>query len=142
MTDFGEAYRQSQGSGASKVGMVIALYETIIADLARAEAAMREEDVERRTREIQHAVTVLGVLQGTLNFEHGGRPAQELDRFYSVMRAQIMDAHSRTSKPLLDSVIGYLTEVCDAWRIVDSSLQGERTARAAQEAVSSAVWIA
>jgi len=134
MIDFGERYRQSQGGGASKVGMVVALYETMIADLARAEAAMRDDNIERRTHEIQHAITVLGVLQGTLNFEKGGRPAQELDRFYSTMRARILEAQLRSSKPILDSVIGYFTEVCEAWREVDlqltkNSLSEESTGR-------------
>jgi len=125
MIDFSEIYRQSQGSSASKVGVVIALYETMIGDLARAVAAMGDNNVERRTREIQHALTVLGVLQGTLNFEKGGRPAQELNRFYCMMRMQIMEAQLRSSKPIADSVIGYLTEVCEAWRVVDLQMRRE-----------------
>jgi len=129
MIDCSEVYRQSQGSGASKIGIVIALYETMIGDLARAAAAMRDNDIERRTVELQHALTVLGVLQGTLNFEKGGQPAKELNRFYCMMRAQIMDAQLRSSKPIIDSVIGYLTEVCEAWRVVDLQTRRENSGR-------------
>ena len=81
MIDFTQTYRKTQANGASKIGLVIALYEAIVADFAAAVAAIREGDIEKRSAELQHALTVLGYLQGTLNHEQGGGPAQELDDF-------------------------------------------------------------
>ncbi len=141
MIDFTQTYRKAQVNGASKVGFVIALYETIVADLAGAVAAISEGNIERRSAEIQHALTVLGYLQGTLNFEQGGAPARKLDRFYSVMRAKIMEGHARASAEILDSVIGHVAEICDAWREVDRELSRETSARA-ESGVSSASWTA
>lgn len=141
MIDFAHTYRKTQANGASKVGFVIALYETIIADLAGAVAAIGEGNIERRSAELQHALTVLGYLQGTLNLEQGGAPARELDRFYSVMRAKIMEAHLRASAPILDSVIGHVTEICDAWRQVDRELGREDSTRA-ESGISCASWTA
>ena len=120
---------------------VVALYETIIADLAVAVAAIREGDIERRSAELQHALTVLGYLQGTLNHKQGGSPAQELDRFYSVMRARLMEGHMKASAPILDSVIGHVTEICDAWRQVDEQMRKEAAAPA-EARVSSESWTA
>jgi len=57
MIDFTQTYRRAQANGASKIGFVVALYETIIADLAGAVAAIREDDIERRSAELQHALT-------------------------------------------------------------------------------------
>jgi flagellar secretion chaperone FliS len=82
MIDFTQTYRKSQANDASKIGLVVSLYEAIIADLAGAAAAIREANIEKRAADLQHALTVLGYLQGTLNREQGGVPAQELDRFY------------------------------------------------------------
>ena len=141
MIDFTQTYRKTQAKGAFKVGFVIALYQTIITDLAAAIAAISEGKIESRSAEIQHALTVLGYLQGTLNRELGGAPARELDRFYSVMRAKIMEAHLRSSAPILDSVIGHVTEICDAWRQVDSELSRKATARE-ESGISSASWTA
>jgi flagellar protein FliS len=141
MIDFTQSYRKTQANGASKVGFVIALYETIIADVAGAIAAIREGNIEKRSGELQHALTVLGYLQGTLNREQGGDPARELERFYSVMRAKIMEGHVRTSVPILDSVIGHMTEICDAWRQVDKELSKEAIART-ESGVCSASWTA
>jgi flagellar protein FliS len=141
MIDFTETYRKSQANGASKIGLVVSLYEAIIADLAGAVAAIRESNIEKRSAEIQHALTVLGYLQGTLNRERGGGPAQELDRFYSVMRAKVMEAHMRASAPILDSVIGHMSDICDAWRQVDDQMRREAAAPAGSN-VSSASWTA
>jgi flagellar biosynthetic protein FliS len=141
MIDFTQTYRKMQVSGASKVGFVVALYETMIADLAAAIAAIREGNIERRSAELQHALTVLGYLQATLDRERGCGPAQHLERFYSVMRARIMEGQLRASAPILDSVIGHMTEVCDAWRQVDDQLSKEAMAQG-ESGLSSANWTA
>jgi flagellar secretion chaperone FliS len=141
MIDFTQTYRKTQANGASKVGFVVALYETMIADLAGAIAAMREGDVERRSAELQHALTVLGYLQGTLDQERGSGPAQQLERFYSVMRARILEGQLRASAPILDSVIGHITEICDAWRQVDEQMRREAAA-ADDSRMSSVSWTA
>jgi flagellar protein FliS len=141
MIDFTQTYRKTQADGASKIGFVVALYEAIIADLAGAVAAIREGNIEKRSAELQHALTVLGYLQGTLNHEQGGGPAQELDRFYSVMRAKVMEGHMRASAPILDSVIAHVSEICDAWRQVDDQMRREATALT-ESNVSSVSWTA
>ncbi len=71
----------------------------------------------------------------------GAGPAQELDRFYSVMRARVMEGHMKASAPILDSVIGHVTEICDAWRQVDDQMRKESATRA-ETSVSSARWTA
>ena len=141
MIDFTQTYRKTQANGASKIGLVIALYEAIVADLAGAVAAIREGNVEKRSAELQHALTVLGYLQGTLNREQGGGPAQELERFYSVMRAKVMEGHMKASAPILDSVIGHMSEICDAWRQVDDQIRKEAVTPS-ESNVSSASWTA
>lgn len=141
MIDFTQSYRKAQANGASKVGLVIALYETIIADLAAAVAALRQGDIEKRSAELQHALTALGYLQGKLNHEQGGGPAQALDNFYCLMRANIMEGHLKASVPILDSVIGHMTQICDAWRQVDQHMNTELVARAESE-ITSANWTA
>ena len=57
------------------------------------------------------------------------------------MRARIMEGQLRASVPILDSVIGHMTEVCDAWRQVDDQLSKEATAQG-KSGISSANWTA
>ena len=61
------------------------LYEQAVQDLQRAMVAMREGDIERRTKELDHALLVIGQLQATLDLVRGGEVARNLDRFYGVV---------------------------------------------------------
>lgn len=118
------SYRQAAGQGASGVRLVILLYEQIIQDLGRAVKAIEQNDIERRTREINHALTVIGHLQGTLDLERGGTVARNLARFYTSVRAGLVAAHARVSRQILQQQITYLLEVREAWTEADRKLTG------------------
>ncbi len=54
------SYRRSAIQGASPIGLVIALYDTLSGDLRRAAAAIRSRDIQKRCTEVNHALLVLG----------------------------------------------------------------------------------
>lgn len=113
-------YRENTVRSASAVGLVIMLYDTAIEDLHRAISAMKAGDVETRTAEIRHALLVFEQLQGSLQMETGGEQAKALDRFYSVLRAKLLEAQLRQSVSILEQEIELLLSVRDAWKQVDS----------------------
>ena len=53
------AYQQSTARGASPVGLVVSLYDTILRDFRRALAALDSNNVELRVFELNHALTVI-----------------------------------------------------------------------------------
>jgi flagellar protein FliS len=113
--------------GASPVRLVICLYEQAIEDLRRALVALEKNDIETRTREINHALTVIGQLQGTLDREHGGEVARNLEAFYNLIRAGLMEAQIKQSPKILQQQISQLTMVYEAWLEVDRITQGAPT---------------
>lgn len=113
------SYREAAGRGASGVRLVILLYEQVIQDLGRAIKAIEENKIERRTREINHALTVIGHLQYTLDMKVGGEVAQNLARFYCTLRAGLIEAHARASRALLQRQIDYLLDMRGAWLEVE-----------------------
>ena len=113
------SYREAAGRGASGVRLVILLYEQVIQDLGRAIKAIEENKIELRTREINHALTVIGHLQYTLDMKVGGKVAQNLARFYCTLRADLIEAHARASRSLLQRQIDYLLEMREAWLEVE-----------------------
>jgi flagellar secretion chaperone FliS len=123
------SYREAAVQGASPVRLVICLYEQAMEDLRRALAAFEKRDIEGRTRAINHALTVIGQLQGTLNMEVGGRVALNLDRFYHVLRAGLIEAQARQSAKLLHEQIAHLALVHEAWLEVErkAAPQAEQT---------------
>jgi flagellar protein FliS len=111
----GLSYRQAAVRGASPVGLVILLYEQIIEDLRRAQAALRDRNVEARTRDINHAMLVLGYLEATLNREQGGTVADNLERFYRQVRAALTQAQATQSSAEIEQQISHLMLVHTAW---------------------------
>lgn len=107
--------------GASPVRLVSLLYEQAIEDLRRALKAHRDGDIEARTRGINHALLVLGQLQGSLNRERGGRAAENLERFYNEVRAGLIEAQRRQSDGAIQQQITDLMRVREAWAEVEQA---------------------
>jgi flagellar secretion chaperone FliS len=110
-----KSYRQAAVPGASPVRLIILLYEQIMEDLSRALTALRTHDIQGRTQAINHAVLIIGHLQGALDPERGGKVAENLERFYETMRAGLVDAHARQSASLLEQRFGDFMRVHEAW---------------------------
>jgi flagellar secretion chaperone FliS len=115
------SYREAAVRGASPVRLVICLYEQAIEDLRRAVAALEKKDIAARTRAINHALMVIGQLQGTLDMERGGDVATNLLRFYTMIRAGLIEAQFRQSVSIVEQKMAQLVTVHGAW------LEAERT---------------
>lgn len=113
------SYRVGAVQGASPVRLVICLYEQAIEDLRRALIALEKKDIAERTSALNHAHMVIGQLQGTLDVQRGGEVAINLQRFYTVIRAGLIDAQSKQSSAMLEQQIALLVEVHDAWLEVE-----------------------
>lgn len=113
--DAGLSYRETAVAGASPVRLVILLYQQAIEDLRRALQAVERRDIESRTREIDHALQVIGHLRATLDQERGGIVAHNLDRFYAQVIRGLMEAQCQQSAAALEQQITNLMLVCDAW---------------------------
>jgi flagellar protein FliS len=147
--DARSSYREADVRGASPVRLVVLLYEQMILDLTRAVQAMERHDIESRTREINHAITVIGFLQGTLNIEQGGQVAANLLRFYHTLRTALMEAQARASKQVLADQIACLLDVREAWLEIEkieveksaaNSPQQSRTSITTVESHAPKVW--
>lgn len=108
------SYRTSSGA-ASGVGLVILLYEQLVRDLRSATTAMDAGDIQARTSELDHALQVVGQLQGRLDMEAGGEVSRTLDRFYANIRATIVQAQFKGSKPVLLRLMDDVLSVREAW---------------------------
>jgi flagellar protein FliS len=109
------SYREAAVRGADPVQLVVFLYEQVVEDVRRALAALLRGDVEARTREINHALKVIGHLQGTLDTERGGGVAGNLEVFYNQVRKGLVEAQFQQSAKLLEEQIAHLMVVREAW---------------------------
>jgi flagellar protein FliS len=118
----GLSYREAAVAGASPLRLVILMYEQAIQDLRRALAAHTAGDIEGRTREINHAVLVIGHLEATLDKDQGGKVAENLARFYGQLRTGLVETQCRQSAESLEEQIDHLMLVHGAWCEVEKAV--------------------
>jgi flagellar protein FliS len=109
------SYRLASARGASPIGQIVSLYDTILRDFVRALAALQAGDVETRVFELNHALLVIAHLQSVLDHERGGEAAKQFDRLYSATRWKIVDANIQAKPKALEELINLYGGVRQAW---------------------------
>ena len=116
------AYQQTSARGATPLGQVVTLYDTILRDFYRAQAAMDAHDIEKRIYELNHAIMVIGELQNVLDFEHGGEAAKRLKSFCEVARTMILEVCVAPSEQGLKRLIEIFLPVRQAWKQISEQM--------------------
>lgn len=109
------SYRETAIRGAGPVRLVVLLYEQMIEDLRQAAKAIEHNQIEVRTNKINHAISVIGYLQSSLNKEAGGKVAIHLENFYDQLRANLAQAQFSVSHRILTQQITDLLTLREAW---------------------------
>src|SRR5258708_39661375 len=109
------SYRQASARGASPVGQVVALYDTLLRDFMRALAALEAGDVETRVLELNHAVLVVAHLQNVLDFERGEAAAKQFHLLYDSTRAMIVQANILATPEPFEELIHLYGGLPQAW---------------------------
>jgi flagellar protein FliS len=110
-----QSYREAAVRGASPVQLVIRLYEQMIEDLRQVAIAVEKNDIQLRTKRINHAILVVGHLQSTLDFDKGGKVAGDLNHFYDVLRQNLVQVQFHPSKRGVAQLITDLLALREAW---------------------------
>jgi flagellar secretion chaperone FliS len=121
------SYRKSAVEGASPIGLVIALYDTLSGNLRRAATAILDNNIEKRCAELNHATLVLGQLEDWIDKVNGGDLAQNLSQFYAHLRAKLFEASIKKSAPILETQIGLILQIRGAWQQRDMRSSQEST---------------
>ena len=121
LSEAGISYRRSAVEGASPIGLIIVLFDTLAGDLRRGAAAIRKNDIETRCKELNHAALVLSRLESWIDLKNGGESAQTLSRFYAYLRAKMMEAAVTKSATLLETQMEMILHVRSSWQLLDAS---------------------
>jgi flagellar secretion chaperone FliS len=112
------AYRKSAVQGASGISLLIALYDTLAGDLRRGAAAQRAGSREDRSKELKHALMVVGCLQNWVDAESGDL-AKRLIAFYAGLRRRIIEAQVKESAQMLDEMMADVLNLRETWQKLD-----------------------
>jgi flagellar protein FliS len=121
------SYQFASACGASPIGHIIALYDTILRDFRRALAALQAKDIEARVFELNHAIVVIGHLQYVLDYERGGEPAKHFADFYTVTRGMILQANIKATPEPIEELIELYSGVRQAWHQAEQQTHAGQT---------------
>jgi flagellar biosynthetic protein FliS len=116
------AYHQGNALGATAVGQIITLCDTILRDIRAALSAIEAGHIEQRVNASNHALVVIGELQGVLDFKRGGEAARTLNSFYNVTRAMISHASVMSSREEFQELIKMYARIRAAWSHVERTV--------------------
>jgi flagellar protein FliS len=109
-----ETYRRMNVETKSPLELVVMLYDGALRFVGDARDAIARKDVPARTEATRRALDIVMELQNTLNMEHGGDIARELDRLYSYIGTRLLDV-TRGEAAAADEVFKLLETLRDGW---------------------------
>lgn len=83
-------YRQIAGEGATYIGLLLVVYDTLAADLRRAGQAADRADIAARCEATNHAILLLGHLESWTDTLDDATLQASLRHFYGYIRTQTM----------------------------------------------------
>ncbi len=104
---------------ASPHTLIKMLFEGAIARLKNAVSCMEGQQIERRSKLISSALSIIGGLQDSLDLERGGSLAENLDGLYDYMQRQLFRATVENDASLITEVAGLLELLNDGWSAMD-----------------------
>ncbi|BCX89077.1 flagellar protein FliS [Methylomarinovum tepidoasis] len=109
---------EGQVADADGHRLVMLLFEGALERINAARAALEAGNLARKGELIGKAVTILGGLRETLDFEAGGELAENLDLLYGYMQRRLLEAHVKNQPELMQEVVGLLRPLAEAWAAI------------------------
>jgi flagellar biosynthetic protein FliS len=109
------SYQRIAVQGASPIGEIIALYDTILRDFGRALAAQAGGRIEERVKQFNHALEAIGYLESVLDHERGAEAAKSFASFYRVTRELIVRVNITPTPGNIQNLINLYGQVRNAW---------------------------
>jgi flagellar protein FliS len=111
-----QQYLQTQVRSRTPLELVVMLYDGALRATAAACDAMSRRDIPARRTALSQAMAILSELQSTLDMERGGDIAEQLDRLYTWMTSQLIEATVKQDPAPIHGVRRTLEVLRDGWQ--------------------------
>jgi flagellar protein FliS len=119
-------YKQTTVSAAKEASpyqLVAMLFQELLGNIAAAKGAIEQKNLSRKGELISKAITIISVLEGSIDFENGGEVSNNLAALYNYSSEQLLQANINNSIELLDEVIQILLPIKAGWDSIPAETQ-------------------
>ena len=110
------AYKRMSVTTATPGQVLVMLYEAAIRYTKRAIEGIERGDIALKGESIGKVHDIVNELSNSLNFELGGKIAEDLERIYAFMVDQLIKANTENKREPLDAVLKNLDTLLQGWR--------------------------
>jgi len=106
---------KSTAEQASPYQLVAMLFQKLLGNIATAKGAIAQSNFEKKGTELSNAIAIIGVLEGSLDFEHGGEVSDNLASLYKFCSEQLLVASTDNDIDKLEEIIQILLPIKAGW---------------------------
>ncbi len=121
-------YKQTTVSAAKEASpyqLVAMLFQELLGNVAAAKGAIEQKDLARKGELISKSITIIGVLEGSLDFDKGGDVSANLASLYNFCAEKLVEANANNDAGLLTEVLNTLLPIKSGWDSIPAEKHDE-----------------
>ncbi len=115
----------SAAKEASPYQLVSMLFQELLGSIASAKGAIEQGKVASKGELISKALTIVSVLEGSIDFENGGEVSNNLAALYTFSSEKLLEANIKNDPSLLEEVITILLPIKAGWDAIPHQQQND-----------------
>lgn len=111
-------YQQTNKGSAEQATpyqLVALLFQKLLGNIATAKGAISQNNFDKKGTELSNAIAIIGVLEGSLDFEKGGEISNNLASLYTFCSEQLLIASTDNNIEKLEEIIQILLPIKAGW---------------------------
>ena len=106
---------KSTAQQASPYQLVAMLFQKLLDNIATAKGAITQKNYAKKGAEISNAISIIGVLEASIDFKQGGEISNNLASLYLYCSEQLLVASSNNDIDKLNEVAQILIPIKSGW---------------------------
>jgi len=111
------------------------LMERALTKMGVAKNHMEREEIHEKGSNIGVAISIIGMLQASLNHKTNASMSANFDELYGYMMRRLLEANIRNDPNIIDEVYGLLQELKDAWDAITDRITSDQAALQAEAGI-------